>query len=207
MFYQFFSRIFAPYIVLSFLRLFNRVKIYGREHIPANGPVVIIANHISSWDPVFLYCLIRRRAYFMAKAELFQIPPLRLLFKHICVFPVARDTVDRKAIRTALKVLEEGHILTIFPEGSRSKTGELMPFKAGASLFAHHTKATVVPVLFENTQKTFPSSIWQKIRITFGKPLDLSMYHDKKANSALFQTMSETFRQSLENLKADKEFR
>lgn len=205
MLYRFIHRIFAPWIVLPLFKLVNRLRVAGLEYIPAEGAAVIIANHISMWDPVILYCLIRRKAYYMAKSELFAIPLLGPFLRRICVFPVKRDRIDRTALRKASQVLEEGHVLTIFPEGHRSKTGEMQPFKQGAALFAHRSEAAVIPVLFENTQKAFPKSIGQKISVTVGPPLDLSAFYGKKSGAALLEEMTNEFRLGIASLKKDPE--
>ena len=201
MLYRFVFIIFAPLIVLPCLKLFNRVEITGLEHLPPEGPVVVVANHISSWDPAILYALIRRRAYFMAKAELFRVPLLGFILRRINAFPVKRDAIDRAALRRAAQILEEGHVLVIFPEGHRSKTGELLPFKQGAALFAHRAKAAVIPVLFETTKRAIPWPIGKRIRATFGGPLDLAVFMEKKADSALLEQMTDAFRQGILQLK------
>lgn len=203
MLYQFVYHIVAPWIVGPFLKLFNRVEVSGLERIPAQGPAVIIGNHISLWDPIYLYCLIRRRTYFMAKAELFDIPVIGFLLRRINVFPVKRNSLDRQALKKAAQVLEQGDLLVIFPEGSRSRSGELQPFKQGAALFAHRAEAAVVPVLFENTTKTFPRAIGQKIRIICGEPLDLMEFQGKKSDSALLDSMTEKFQQSIVSLQEE----
>jgi len=203
MFYKFVYYFIAPVIVMPYLRLFNRIEAVGFDRIPAEGAVVMIANHISMWDPVIMFCLIRRRVNFMAKSELFSIPVLGTMLRLVCVFPVKRDSVDRTALRKASQVLEEGSILVVFPEGQRSRTGELMPFKQGAALFAHRAEAPVIPVMFENTPKIFPMSIRKKVRIVCGSPLDLSEFAGKKADSALLERMTGKFRQSIEGLQAE----
>lgn len=200
MLYQFVYHVFAPLMVLPFFRLFNRLEVTGLDHVPATGAAVVIANHISSWDAALLYGLIRRKSYFMAKQELFDIPVLGFILARICAFPVKRDTVDRAALRKASQVLDEGNLLVIFPEGHRSKSGELLPFKPGAALFAHRSKAVVVPVLFDNTRNAFPKSIGQKVKIVFGQSLDLTAYYSVKADSALLHEMTETFKQGIARL-------
>ncbi|MCL1849210.1 MAG: 1-acyl-sn-glycerol-3-phosphate acyltransferase [Clostridiales bacterium] len=205
MLYQFVYHIFAPFMVLPFFRLFNRLEVSGVEHIPPSGPAVVIANHISSWDPALLYGLIRRKSYFMAKQELFDRPILGFILKRICAFPVKRETVDRTALRKAAQVLEEGHLLVIFPEGHRSETGEMQAFKQGAALFAHRSKAAVIPVLLENTRNAFPKSIGQKVKVVFGQSLDLTAFYGAKADSALLGEMTDTFKQGILRLASVRE--
>ena len=200
MLYWFVYHIFAPWIVLPFFRIFNRLHVIGLEWIPATGPVVVIANHISSWDPALLYGLIRRKAYFMAKQELFDRPILGFILKRICAFPVKRETVDRAALRKAAQVLEEGCVLVIFPEGHRSRTGEMLPFKPGAALFAQRSKAAVIPVLLHNTRNAFPRSIGKRVDVTFGQALDLAAFYEAKADSSMLSEMTEVFRQGIVGL-------
>ena len=202
MFYKFVYHFVAPWIVWPFLRIFNRIKISGFERIPASGPAVIIANHRSMWDPVILFCRIRRRVYFIGKAELFDNWFLGFVLPRIGVFPVKRTQLDRSAIRRASEVLEQGHVLAIFPEGTRSKTGELMPFKGGAAFFAHRADAPVYPVYFDNTRKIFPLSIGQKVRVACEEPLDLAEFQEKKANAVVLEEMTAAFRGAIEEIAA-----
>jgi 1-acyl-sn-glycerol-3-phosphate acyltransferase len=193
MLYRFMYHFFAPWIILPYFRLFNRLRASGFDSIPASGPAVIIANHLSLWDPVLMFCLVKRRVYFMAKEEIFDVPVIGSILKRCCVFPVKRTNVDRAALRKAAQVLEDGDILVIFPEGHRSKSGELLPFKEGAALFAHKAEAPVIPVLFENTGTAFPKSIWKTIKATCGDPLDLHEFQGRKMNSTLLTDLTATF--------------
>ena len=201
MLYKFVYHVFAPLMVMPFLKLFNRFHATGFDQMPTQGAAVVVANHISMWDPVIMFCLIRRRAYFMGKKEIFDVPILGPILRRLYVFPVKRDTVDRAALRKAAQVLEEGDILVIYPEGHRSKTSDMLPFKEGAALFAHRAGVPVVPVFFENTPMIFPRSIGQKVRVACGSPLDLTAFYEKKADSALLKEMSDAFRKSIERLR------
>lgn len=201
MLYRFVFRVFGPLIVFPLMKLFNRIEVGGLDRIPAQGPAVIIANHSSMWDPAILFCLIRRQAYFMAKSELFINPVLGFILRHICVFPVKRDSIDRAALRKASEVLDSGCLLVIFPEGHRSKSGDLLPFKPGAAYFAHRAGVPVIPILLENTMKLFPVSFRPKIRITCGNPIDLSAFEGQKNNSVLLEEMTACFRRDMELLR------
>ena len=202
MLYRFVFHVFAPLIVLPLYRLFNRLEVTGLEHIPSSGPVVVIGNHLSMWDPVVLYCLIRREAWYMAKSEIIAVPILGAILRRIHVFPVRRDSADRAALRKGIQVLREGSVLVIYPEGTRSSTTELLPFKTGAAFIANRADAPVVPVLFENTRKSFPLAFRQHIRVSVGEPVDLSAYRGQKAGSAALAEMTERFKQSILQLKS-----
>jgi len=194
------NRIIAPFIFYPFLKLFNRLEIIGIDNIPETGAVVIVANHISMWDAVILYCAIKRRVCFMAKEELFRVPVIGYAISKIDAFPVKRDTIDRNALRIAARILEEGRILGIFPEGHRSMGGAMREFKNGAALFAHRSKSTVIPVLFENTDKAFPKTFKSKIRMTIGPPIDMSAFYERKANQTLMESMTKSFLTAIKSL-------
>lgn len=180
---------------MSYYRLFRgffrtifslvyRWQVIGREHIPKEGPVILCANHISLWDPPLLGSGIERQVFFMAKEELFRIPVLSFLITKFGAFPVKRGAGDRAAIRSTLKLLEEGKILGIFPEGTRSKTGEVGPGMPGVAMFALRSQAEVVPVAIIGPYHPF-----RRIKIVYGKPIDLTSLREAKAGS---DTLKET---------------
>lgn len=142
-------------------RAFTRVRLEGNfEAIPREGPVILAANHISNADPVligaFLTPRLGRRMHWLGKKEMFDWPVLGWLFKNGGIIPVDRGGADVEAFRVAQKVLDAGHVLTIFPEGTRSPTGELQIPKDGLAMLALRTNATIVPIGVSNTDRIWP---------------------------------------------------
>ncbi|MDR1192770.1 MAG: 1-acyl-sn-glycerol-3-phosphate acyltransferase [Peptococcaceae bacterium] len=201
MLYQFVYYFLAPCVIGVFLRLFNRVKLIDFDKIPTRGPVILIANHVSMWDPVYLYCFVRRRAYFMAKSELFDIPVIGWLLRRIRAFPVKRNTVDRGALRRASAILAANGFLVVFPEGTRGKGEELLEFKDGAALLAHRDGVAVVPLGISGTARSFPKSLGGRVRILCGSPMPLAEFQGRKASAASLKEMSEVFRQEVTRLR------
>ncbi|GED66643.1 1-acyl-sn-glycerol-3-phosphate acyltransferase [Brevibacillus reuszeri] len=146
--------------------------------------MILCANHISNWDPPMLGSGIDRQVKFMAKEELFRIPVLNFLLIKFGAFPVKRGAGDRAAIRSTLKLLEEGQILGIFPEGARSKTGEPGEAKPGTAMFALKSQAAVVPVAIIG-----PYRMFRPVKIVYGKPIDMSALRETKGGS---DTLKET---------------
>lgn len=175
MFYQMIRKLFAVY-----LTLFNRWIIQGKENIPQEGPVVLIANHVSLWDPVIFACSIHRPVHFMAKEELFNIPVFGKIISALDAFPIKRGQADRNALRIATKLLNNNEILGLFPEGTRSKTGDLLPFHPGAALFALRAGAPIVVMYIHGSKTTFPLSIRGKIKVNIGKPIVYEDLIEKK---------------------------
>ena len=155
--------------------IFFRWKVIGAENIPAAGGVIIAANHVSLWDPPVLGAAIPRRIHFMAKEELFTNPVFSWLITKLGAFPVKRGIADRTAIRTALSLLENGSVLGLFPEGTRSKTGVLGAPEPGLAMLAIKAGVPVVPAAIVGTNKVLRDGhIFPQFRVIFGKPLSLA---------------------------------
>ncbi len=142
-------------------RAFTRVRLEGDfEAIPRTGPVILAANHISNADAVligaFLTPRLGRRMHWLGKKEMFEWPVLGWLFKNGGIIPVDRGGADVEAFRVAQRVLDAGEVLTVFPEGTRSPTGELQTPKDGLAMLALRTDATIVPIGISNTDRIWP---------------------------------------------------
>lgn len=164
--------------VRIYLKLFYNWRIYGAENIPTSGSVILISNHISNFDPVVVICSTDRQIHYMAKEELFKVPVLGKLLSIYGTFPIRRGGNDRKAIKTGLEILKNGKVLGIFPEGTRSKTGEMGKGLPGAALFALKSDAIVIPIGIASTYKYF-----KPIAINIGKPIDLDAFKKDKTSS------------------------
>ncbi|WP_449620205.1 lysophospholipid acyltransferase family protein [Robertmurraya sp. Marseille-Q9965] len=169
---------FARSIVYGILRPIYRIEVIGRENIPKEGGVLLCANHIHNFDPPVVGIMAPRPISFMAKEELFNVPVLGKILPHVNAFPVKRGMSDREALRTGLKVLKEGKVLGLFPEGTRSKTGELGKGLAGAGFFALRTDADVVPCAIIGPYKAF-----SRLKVVYGKPIDMKTLRENKASA------------------------
>jgi len=157
-------------------RLFFRIRIIGRENIPREGGVIVAANHSSYLDIPLLGYSIGRRADYMGKKELFNIPILSTIFRRLGGFPVDRNRFDRTALREAIRRLESGRVLVIYPEGRRSMDGKLQPGKPGIGIIVKMSGKKVVPAAIQGTEKAMPPGKWMirpaQVTIRFGRPLD-----------------------------------
>ena len=160
-----YSSAMALYAVLA--RLVFRMRFIGREHIPQVGSYIIMANHVCLLDPLTLaMCDRSREIHFMGKKELFRNRFLAWLWRQAHAFPVDRGKMDMSAIRTAMGVLKSGETLGIFPEGTRSRTGEMGPLLSGASMLAMRGRVPDGPVYIGG-----PYSPWQGMKVIIGAPL------------------------------------
>ncbi len=155
-----------------------RFDVIGREHFPSEGGVLLCTNHIDAFDPPVVGITAPRPVHFMAKEELFTVPILGSIIKNVNAFPVKRGLSDREALRKGLAVLKEGHVMGLFPEGTRSKSGELGKGLAGAGFFALRTTAAVVPCAIIGPYKPF-----KRLKVVYGKPIDLSEARKNKVSA------------------------
>lgn len=157
-----------------FAHLYWRLSRIGREHIPAEGPVIFVSNHRSFIDPFILGLCNRRPVYYVAKEELFKFRPLGWFLCSLGAFPVRRGAADGDMIETAKAILDRGDPVLIFPEGTRIRPGALGKPKRGVGRLALETGATVVPVAMIGTEairKGFRVRP-HKIRVRIGAPLN-----------------------------------
>ena len=168
---------FVKTVVWYGLKPFFRMKVEGRQHIPQDGPAIICANHISNWDPPVFGSSIKREVHFIAKEELFHKKWLALLMTNLKVFPIKRGMSDRQALRKALGLLKQGEALGLFPEGTRSKTGELQKGMSGVGFFALRSEAVVVPCAIIG-----PYRFGKQMKLVYGPPVDMTELRERKAD-------------------------
>lgn len=160
-----------------------RFEVIGSENFPKEGGVLLCTNHIHALDPVVVGINAPRPVHYMAKEEIFSTPIIGKILPKVYAFPVKRGLSDREALRKGLSVLKEGHVLGLFPEGTRSKTGELGKGLAGAGFFALRSTAKILPCAIIGPYKTLG-----RLTIVFGKPLDVT---EARANKISADEMTE----------------
>src|SRR3954463_11920415 len=156
-----------------FFHIYFRMSRIGREHIPADGPVIFAANHRSFLDPFVIACMSRRPLYYVAKKELFARKLTAWFLNSLGAFPIDRGNADEDAMATAREILERGDSVLIFPEGTRIRPGTLGTPKRGVGRRALETGAPVVPVAVIGTEAIRRG--WRirphKVAIRAGAPL------------------------------------
>lgn len=169
---------FAKSLVWTALYPVYRFDIKGLEHFPKTGGILICTNHIDALDPPVVGITSPRPVHFMAKEELFNMPVLKPLLPKVNAFPVKRGLSDREALRRALAILKGGDVMGIFPEGTRSKNGELGKGFSGAGFFALKGEADVVPCAIIGPYKPF-----KRLKVVYGEPIIMQPYRDQKASA------------------------
>lgn len=167
---------FLTRLAHGYLRGYHRVAAAASCTLPPTGAAILVCNHISGLDPVVLQSQCARRIVWMMAREYYDIPGLKWFYKAIEAIPVERSGRDLSSTRAALRALESGQILGIFPEGRIETTGGIEPFQVGASLLALRGGAAVYPAALEGTTRgkemdevfMYP----QRIRVSFGPPIE-----------------------------------
>jgi len=167
-FYRFLHRVLPP-----LLGRFFRMSVAGQEHIPARGPVVLASNHHSNLDPFFLGVSCPRQIHFMAKAEIWRVPLVGRLVTMLGSFPVHRGGADRQAVKQALRILQQGGLLGIFPEGRRQPEDAFGEPQPGVGLFALREGVVTIPVALRGTGRVFQGGRphLPRVSVTFGPPV------------------------------------
>ncbi len=167
---------------------FNRVIIKGRENEVMEGPVIVFGNHYSNLDVFLMTIALKRQIRFMAKHTLFKAPVVAPLAKAFGAFPVDRTRVDLTATKTALRVLKNGEVLGIFPEGTRIKGGKISDPKGGIAMFAWKTKSPVLPIHVEYRRRFH---FLNHIELTIGEPIPVSELGIEKGTPEEYKAASE----------------
>jgi 1-acyl-sn-glycerol-3-phosphate acyltransferase len=166
------------------VKLVFRPRAEGREHVPAGGAAILASNHISAADWIFMPLSLRRRVTFLAKREYFTGTGLKGMLQRAFFTGAGQVPIDRSsasaaedAMRTGIEMLQQGRLLGIYPEGTRSPDGRLFRGKVGVARMALETGVPVVPVAMTYTPRRMPfGKKLVKVHVRFGEPLDFSRY-------------------------------
>lgn len=163
---------FARFWVRIYLKLFFRVSFTNEAPLPEKEAYIMAGKHISYLDPVMMACHSKKRMYHLAKSTLFEKNwGFTWLLNHLGALPVAFDTVSLSSMRSAVKVLKEGGILGVFPEGTRVHSNQKLTGGAGTLVLARMAKCPIVP--FGIFTEEYRVKIFSKISVRIGKPVQL----------------------------------
>jgi hypothetical protein len=181
---------FLVSIVSVLVKLIYRVKINGIENLKDDQPFIISANHIHIFDPVILATLTKRQIFFLSKKELFEKKLFAKFFGKLGVIPIDRDNTDIKAIKSCFRVIRDGNILGIFPEGTRVKTIDINNMKKGVALIALKNKVNILPIHIEGTYRIF-----SKITVDIYPMIEINNFENMEDSEAIDKLTEELFNQ------------
>jgi len=170
---------FGYAVLRTFARLTGvvvfRIRCMGRENIPASGPLLVCANHQSLLDPVLVGLAFDRRLNYLARQSLFRFAPFRLLIQFLDAIPLDRDGLGLAGLRESMRRIKRGEAVLLFPEGTRTSDGSVLPLKPGFCALARRGNVTVLPVGFDGAFDAWPRTAKlpsaSKIYLCIGEPL------------------------------------
>ena len=198
MLYWFLKRI----LLGPWLKLLFRPWVEGKENIPAEGPALLISNHLSFSDSIFMPLVLDRRVTFLAKSDYFTGTGIkgagsRLFFGGTGQVPIDRSSgkAAEGALNTGLRILNEGHLLALYPEGTRSHDGSLYRGRTGAARMVLHGEVPVIPIAMIATFEAQPTGQirpdLRRIGIRVGKPLDFSRFYGMSEDRFVLRSVTD----------------
>jgi len=200
-----FAYYIARFICFAVLKIYCRVRVYGRENIPKQGSFIISSNHESHLDPPAVSISVPQIVHFMARDDLFDVRFLGSLLKKIAVYPVKRRQQDLKAVKDSLRKLKEGKVIGIFPEGGRVEEPGLGEPALGIGMLAAHSGVPVLPVFIKGTGEALPKhaksiKFWP-VKVYIGKPLKFEKYKEASKKKEAYKEFSSRVMESISYLK------
>jgi 1-acyl-sn-glycerol-3-phosphate acyltransferase len=178
-------------LFIGLFKLANWFRVIGRENIPNSGPVIVVANHVSYWDPLVLGAALSRRIIFLAKASLFKVPVAGFFIKAWGAIPVQHGATNHHTFERWTALIQQGNVLGIFIEGTRNRkySDRMLKPQSGPAALALKTGAPVIPVALINTRKV----LWgfRRVSVVFGQP----MFFHENPNLARKELLAEISQQ------------
>lgn len=211
MFYWLLKAILAPFLHLVF-----RPWSQGEENVPVEGPAILVSNHLSFADHFFMPLTLPRKVIFLAKAEYFTGTGIKGLFSRAFFTSLGQIPIDRSggrsgdaALRTGLRVLRRGHLLGIYPEGTRSPDGRLYRGRTGVARLAIEAGVPVIPCAMVGTDRMQPPGrliprLGTRPGVRFGKPLDFSRYQGMQRDRLVLRATADELMYALMQLSGQE---
>lgn len=194
-------------ILRPLLRVLYRVKAEGGEKLPREGPVIIVANHVSFMDSLWMPLCVPRRMVFLAKAEYFENWKTRWLFHALGMIPVKREVKEKTeaALASGIEVLSAEGVLGLYPEGTRSPDGRLYRGRTGVARLALRSRAPVIPVGLLGSREVMPKQarfprLWGRVRVRFGEPLSFDRYYGREEDRFVLRAVTDEIMFEIMNL-------
>lgn len=181
---------FLKIIYSTLLKTLYRPKVYGKQNIPIDGPIIFVGNHRHAFDPIVVMTYTKRIVHYMAKESIFKGLHGKVL-KEIGLIRVYRTKSNPVAVSEAVEILKQGGTVGIFPEGHRNKTDQdLLKFRHGAVAIAKQANSKIIPFAIRGEYKIFRKGL----EIEFGKPLDISEMEIEEANEYIKNEVLKIYR-------------
>ncbi|MCL5073407.1 MAG: 1-acyl-sn-glycerol-3-phosphate acyltransferase [Actinobacteria bacterium] len=182
-----------------------RIEVSGRENIPESGRLILCSNHLSYIDPLIIASYFSRHVYFMAKKEVFNRRILGGIVSFLNAFPVNRNSLDRKAIKNSIEILNSDEVLVIFPEGTRSLEGIIQEGRKGVGLISIlSSNSPILPMALSRTNKIIQKPrkriFFPKVKIIYGNLIDTTSIIKENSSKAAIEIIVDKTMSSIKEL-------
>ncbi len=193
----------------GFFRTFLRLRVFGSEHFPRTGGIIVAANHASYSDIPVLGCAIRRRVFFLGRSNLFPNILINWVIQRLGWIPLKTHRLDRKAFGEALTLLHNGKPVVFFPEGCRAEDGTLQPGRPGIGYLVAESQCQVIPAFISGTFTVLPpGAMWPRfvpVSVTFGKPLSFPKFQKNGRAKEFYEQVGLSVMKHIAELSVTKE--
>ncbi len=185
------------FLLSGLFKFLFRLNITGADNVPDSGNYLVVSNHISIADVFTLAISCKRQIHFMAKIELFKIPVLSQLVTALGAFPVDRKGNPASALKKAVKILEQGEIVGLFPQGTRQQNISVADteFKSGAAFCAYKSKSGIIPAFIKTDGQKF--ALFRKSEIIYGKPIEFNALPLSEGGNDEYAVVSELIKREI----------
>ena len=196
---------FAQFTSFLYFKLFHRFEVGGLQNVPKEGAFILASNHLSFFDPPALGCRLPRNLHYFARNSLFT-GPLGILISNLNSIPVKRDQLDLKTLKTVLRVLNMGHPLLVFPEGTRSVNGQLSDGQRGVGLLVAKSMVPVLPAKIEGAFEILGKGklvprVGRKLKVNYGSLLDFNNLDPGKSTDNRYELISQRIMSAISEIK------
>ncbi|MGD9995849.1 MAG: lysophospholipid acyltransferase family protein [Ilumatobacteraceae bacterium] len=194
----------ARALVVGLTRLWCRVTVEGREHVPKDGPFLLAPVHRSILDTPISACVTRRRLRFMGADKYWKSTTFGRLLSALGGFPVTRGTADREALQRCIAILQGGEPLVLFPEGERKQGDVVQPLFDGATYIAVKAGVPIVPVGIGGSARAMPKGAKfvypRKVHVVVGPPIEVPVNQTGRAQRQAIREVTEQLHAELQRL-------
>lgn len=174
-----------------------RLKVHGADNFLEDQNCILLSNHISALDPIAIaYAYKHNEIHYFGKDSLFKYKWIAAILRKLHAFPVKRGETDMKAMRTAMQVLKDGHVLGVFPEGHRRNGEELQPLETGVVVMALKGRVPVIPIMIQGQYRLF-----HRVNIVIGAPIILESYWAQTVSTEMLEEVKQLLMDALLSLR------
>ncbi|MCK4666320.1 1-acyl-sn-glycerol-3-phosphate acyltransferase [Candidatus Dependentiae bacterium] len=198
----------ARFILTVIYNLFFKVETHGAWRIPKEGGMILASNHQSYLDPTGLGTFVRkRRLRFMARETVFQVAVLKRVILWLGAFPIKRGKFDLTGMNIMINLLKEGEVVVMFPEGTRSHTGKILPIQPGIGIIAHKARVPIIPVYIDGFYNAWPRHnlfprLFKKLKLIYGYPIHFDELYKQKASGKIYREIAKIVEENIHKLEA-----